>query len=158
MLKSQGDLHVYGRIFMKNTNLRLGKNVSLYPDMMMFGNGSIEIGANTVIGNGTIIYANADKNGGVKIGNDVMIAAHCYIIDSDHGMGVNEVMRKQPMVTAPVSIGNNVWIGAGCQILKGTIINDGAVIGAGSVVTKHIPTNSIAVGVPVRVIGQRKNL
>ena len=57
-----------------------------------------------------------------------------------------------PITTAPVKIGNNVWIGAGAIILMGVTIGDGSVIGAGSVVTKDIPANCIAVGTPCKVL------
>ncbi|MEG2632990.1 MAG: DapH/DapD/GlmU-related protein, partial [Oscillospiraceae bacterium] len=56
--------------------------------------------------------------------------------------------------TAPVHIGNNVWIGGGAIILPGVTIGDNAVIGAGSVVTKDIPSNTVAVGNPCRVLRQ----
>lgn len=51
----------------------------------------------------------------------------------------------------PIRIGEDVWIAAGCKILKGSVINDGAIIGAGSVVKGMIPKNGIAVGVPAKV-------
>ncbi len=55
-------------------------------------------------------------------------------------------------VALPITVGNNVWIGAGTIVLGGTTIGDNTVIGAGSVVTKSIPSNVIAVGVPCRVV------
>ena len=52
----------------------------------------------------------------------------------------------------PITVGNNVWIGAGTVVLGGVTIGDNTVIGAGSIVTKDIPANVIAVGVPCRVM------
>ena len=86
-----------------------------------------------------------------------MIAAQCYIIDTDHGIRANELMRNQKNTVAPIVIGNDVWIAAGCKILKGSHIQDGAVIGAASLVKGEIPRNSIAVGIPARVKKYREN-
>ena len=58
-------------------------------------------------------------------------------------------------MTAPISIGNHVWIGAGATILKGVTIGDNAIIGAGSVVTKDVPPNTIVAGNPAHIIRQR---
>lgn len=55
-------------------------------------------------------------------------------------------------VAKPITIGNNVWIGANSTILAGVVIGDNTVIGAGSVVTKSIPGNVVAVGVPCKVV------
>lgn len=78
---------------------------------MLFGDGLIEIGDNVDVGNGTIIYAS--KNGGVKIGNNSMIAAQCYIIDADHGIRGGKLIREQGTTVSPVEIGEDVWIAAG---------------------------------------------
>jgi len=80
-----------------------------------------------------------------------MIAAQSYIIDTDHGIKAGEPIINQQNTVAPVIIGEDVWIAAGCKILKGSKINDSAVIGAGSVVKGEIPSNAIAVGVPAKI-------
>ena len=80
-----------------------------------------------------------------------MIAAQCYIIDTDHGIKAGELIRNQQNTVAPVKIGEGVWIAAGCKILKGSVIGDGAVIGAASLVKGEIEENAIAVGVPAKV-------
>jgi len=64
-------------------------------------------------------------------------------------------MREQPVESKPVVIGADVWIGAGASVLPGVTIGDGAVIGARAVVTKDIPPNAIAVGIPAKVIRYR---
>jgi acetyltransferase-like isoleucine patch superfamily enzyme len=65
-------------------------------------------------------------------------------------------IRNQAAVIEEVVIGNDVWVGAGAKILKGSHIGDGAVIGTNAVVTGDIPPNAIAVGIPARVIKYRK--
>ena len=61
-------------------------------------------------------------------------------------------MPTTAAVTKPITVGNNVWIGAGSTILAGVEIGDNTVIGAGSVVTKSIPSNVVAVGVPCKIL------
>ena len=87
----------------------------------------------------------------VRIGDNVFIAPNVGIYTAGHPLDVTQ--RNQGLEYArPVTIGNNVWIGAGVSILPGVTIGDGVVIGAGSVVTKDIPAGMLAVGNPCRVI------
>lgn len=87
----------------------------------------------------------------MRIGSDTIIAAQCYIIDMDHGLQKDNLIRHQENTVKAISIGEDVWIAAGCKILKGSVIDDGAVIGAQSVVKGEIPENAIAVGIPAKV-------
>lgn len=143
-----------GKVYVINKNIKLGNNVTIYPNVLFHGDGEIVIGNNVSIGNDTIIYSS--RNGGVYIGNDVAIAAHCYIIDSDHGIVKGELMRKQDLVSKKIVVGNDVWIADNCTVLKGSIINDVAVIGAKSLVNKEIDRNAIAVGIPTRIVKYRE--
>jgi acetyltransferase-like isoleucine patch superfamily enzyme len=94
--------------------------------------------------------------GGVTIGNHTRIACHTVIVASNHNFDdVTKNIHEQGVNAKGVVIGNDVWIGAGVRILDGVHIGDHVVIGAGSVVTKDIPENAIAVGVPARVIRKR---
>ncbi len=87
---------------------------------------------------------------GITIGANTLIGAECMIVDSDfHGYPIGE---NQPAKSAPVEIGDRVFIGARSIILKGVKIGNRSVIGAGSVVTSDIPENSLAAGNPARVI------
>ena len=91
----------------------IARALAMNPDVMLFGDGEIVIGDNVDIGNGTIIYSS--KDGGVTIGNDTMIAGQCYIIDMDHGISADELIRCQHNSVEPVTIGNDCWIAAGCK-------------------------------------------
>lgn len=148
------NFNLVGKVTLINPNVTLGNNVNIYQDVMIFGDGKVTIGDNVDIGTGTIIYSS--KNGGVKIGSNTLIAAQCYIIDTDHGIRSGELIRKQQNTVAPVVIGEDVWIAAGCKILKGSVVNDHAVIGAASLVKGEIPYNGIAVGIPAKVIKYRE--
>ena len=97
----------------------------------------------------------------VSIGNNVLIASDVYISDHDHGNTDSGSLRikpsLRPLICSPVVIEDDVWICEKVIILKGVHIGRGAVIAAGSVVTKNIAEYSIAVGNPTRIIKNRQN-
>lgn len=84
----------------------------------------------------------------IVIGNNVAISENVTIWDSD----AHQIIGKETETTKPIKIGNHVWIGNNVTILKGVTIGDEAVIAAGSVVNKDIPSGCLAGGVPARVI------
>lgn len=87
----------------------------------------------------------------VNIGDNVLIAPNVGIYTAGHPLVADQ--RNSGLEYAyPITIGNNVWIGGGVQICPGVTIGDNTVIGAGSVVTKDIPANVVAAGVPCKVI------
>jgi acetyltransferase-like isoleucine patch superfamily enzyme len=108
---------------------------------------------NPIIIIGKNVYMNAFCHllGKISIGNNVLIGPKTVIWGRDHSVKKGMLIREQEHITEKVKIGNDVWIGANCTILKGVVINDGAVIGAGSVVVNDIPENAIAVGNPATV-------
>ena len=92
----------------------------------------------------------------ITIGDNVLIASRVFISDHDHGEisldSLSQPPTKRPLVSAPVIIDNDVWIGEGVIILKGVKIGQGAVIAAGAVVTKNVPPYSVSAGIPAKVI------
>lgn len=84
-----------------------------------------------------------------------MIAAQCYIIDTDHGMAKDNLMRNQENSVSPITIGEDCWIAANVTILKGSVIRDGAVIGAKSLVKGEVQPYTINVGIPAKKIKDR---
>jgi acetyltransferase-like isoleucine patch superfamily enzyme len=114
--------------------------------------GSIEIGASAYIGPYCVVYG----HGGLTIGRNTAIGAHTVIVPANHGFKQpDRPIHLQPLTKEGITIGDDVWIGAGCKILDGVRIGDSAVIGAGSVVTQDIDASSVAFGVPARVTGTR---
>ncbi|QSH40261.1 sugar O-acetyltransferase [Lentisphaerota bacterium ZTH] len=87
----------------------------------------------------------------VTIGDNVMIAPNVQLYTASHPVNAAERISG-PELAAPITIGNNVWIGGGAIILPGVTIGDNTTIGAGSVVTKDIPANVSAAGNPCKVI------
>ncbi len=90
----------------------------------------------------------------ITIGDDALIAEYVTIRDQDHRYGGPEPTARNGFETAPVIIGNNVWIGAKATITRGVAIGDNAVIAAGAVVTKNVPPRAIVGGVPACQIGK----
>lgn len=87
----------------------------------------------------------------VTLGNNVFFAPNVQIYTAYHPVLASERI-KGPELAAPITIGNNVWLGGGVIVCPGVTIGDNTTIGAGSVVTKDIPANVVAVGNPCRVI------
>lgn len=112
-----------------------------------------DYGYNTTVGDYFFANHNCQLLDGAKItfGDHVFIAPNCLFTTAEHALDVQQ--RNEGLeVALPITVGNDVWIGAGTTVLGGVTIGDGAVIGAGSVVTKDIPPHVIAVGVPCRVL------
>lgn len=114
---------------------------------------ALRLGRNVYVNRNTVI----DAHGTLTIGDECMIGANCYITDGNHGTKARTSIGAQPMTIRPVSIGNDVWIGANCIVLPGVTIGSGAVIGAGSVVTKNVSPQSIVAGSPARFIRNRES-
>lgn len=132
------------RILKRNGSITVGDKVLLhrYVKLSAYG-GDISIGHNTYIGDRTEIHAGKS----VKIGSGVNISWDCNILDRDYHGFESETERIEP-----VTICDNVWIGCGCFILKGVTIGEGAVVAAGSVVTKDVPAKCLVAGNPAKVI------
>ncbi len=108
----------------------------------------IIFGKNNHFNNNCRIEANVK----IEFGNDVLVGVNCSFLDNDgHDLAIDKRKSGIPNA-APIRIGNNVFIGDNVTILKGVSIGDNAVVGNGSVVTKSIPSNSLAVGNPAKVI------
>lgn len=89
----------------------------------------------------------------VTIGKECGFGGNVSIWDTDfHGIAAEDRVNMDAVKTEPVIIGNNVWVGANCMLLKGTVIGDKSIIGAGSVVNKKIPPDEIWAGNPARFI------
>lgn len=117
-------------------------------------NSSLEIGDRTYIGEGNNIRAGG---GTISIGNDCLISQNVSIICSNHDTKQDILINKQLWSTINnfVIIGDDVWIGTGSIILPGISIGDGAIIAAGSVVTKNVAKNMIVAGNPAKFIKNR---
>ena len=102
--------------------------------------------------NGTSVLCRSTS---VRIGSGTMVGPNVTIADTDlHALWPPDTRRGDPAIDQdrPVEIGRDVWLGAGCTVLKGVTIGDNAVIAAMTVVTRDVPANALAAGVPARVV------
>lgn len=143
-------------------NLEIGKNVnigafSVIQIMSEPGTKDCKliIGENTYIGEQNNIRA---AGGTIKIGKNCLISQQVSIIGSDHNYkkGINIQDQPWKQENRNVEIGDDVWIGCSSQIMAGVKIGNGAVIAAGSVVTKDIEENTVVAGVPAKFIKHRE--
>lgn len=127
--------------------LKIGKNGYITSPFFCDYGENIEIGDNFFANTNLVILDGAK----VKIGDNVFIAPNVGIYTAGHPLEV-KLRNKGLEYAYPVTIGNNVWIGAHACILPGVTIGDNTTIGAGSVITKDIPSNVLAAGNPCRII------
>ena len=132
-------------LFSKLTESEIDETFGLFPPFYTDCGKNIKIGKNVFIN----ACCRFQDQGGIEIGDGSLIGHNTTIATLNHDFNP---LKRQNLTPSPVKIGKNVWIGSDCTILPGVEIGDGAIIGAGSVVTKSIPTNAIAVGNPARVI------
>lgn len=131
---------------MKHLLGKMGREVIITPPFWCDYGYNIEVG-DYFYSNHNMVITDGAK---VMFGNNVFVAPNCCFTTAEHA--IDPEMRKAGIeVAKPITVGDNVWIGAGSTILAGVTIGDNTVIGAGSVVTKSIPSNVVAVGVPCRV-------
>jgi maltose O-acetyltransferase len=111
-------------------------------------NSRITIGKDCKLSNNTSIIAIQS----VEIGNDCLIGELVSIMDSDfHAINPNK-RHSGRIKTAPVKLEDNVWLGSRVMVLKGVTIGENSVVAAGAVVTKSVPANCVAAGVPAKVL------
>jgi acetyltransferase-like isoleucine patch superfamily enzyme len=128
----------------------IGKNCEIHAfAMILTYGGDVVLGDDCSVNPFTIIYG----HGGVQIGNGVRIAAHSVIVPGTHNIPLGSGSLRRAGVSAKgIVIGNDVWIGSGARLLDGIHVGSNAVIGAGSVVTRSVPSGVTVAGVPARVI------
>lgn len=133
--------------------LQSGEDILLQSGVRLYGCRNIKIGHYSFFGRGTKLYAYNEK---IVIGSNCLIADSVKIVTRNHLYSdVNNPINKQGYTDSPITIGDDVWIGFGCTILPGVNIGNGAIVAAGSVVTKSIPAMKIYGGIPAKLIKER---
>jgi acetyltransferase-like isoleucine patch superfamily enzyme len=138
----------------KNARVKLGRWCWIgHGTKIRAHEGEVIVGAKTVMGQECTISSFQH----VSIGRECIVADRVMLIDFDHGVvEVERPIRAQGIYKRDVRVGHNVWVGYGACFLRGATVGDNAVIGTYSVVTKKVPANAVAAGVPVRVLRMRE--
>jgi acetyltransferase-like isoleucine patch superfamily enzyme len=138
--------------------VELGDRVCIYRDTII----ETGYGGSLTLGEQASIHPRCQLNAykaPIQIGRGVMIAPNCAFYAYDHGVAPGMPIREQPLQSrGPIVVGDEAWLGVGVIVLGGVRIGEGAVIGAGSIVTRDVPVNAIAAGVPAKVIKMRNQL
>jgi acetyltransferase-like isoleucine patch superfamily enzyme len=137
-----------------HSGLKFGYDVYIGRDTTIdcLSNARLSIGDNTTFTQGIFISVFQQ----VEIGTNCLIGEYCSVRDANHATDMLDIpINQQPMLPSPICIADNVWIGRGCAILAGVKIGTGAVIGANSVVLKHIVAYDIAAGTPAKTLRSR---
>jgi len=138
----------------KESKIEIGAGtfINPYAKLNTTTSGFIKIGKNCSIHSFCVLYG----AGGLTIGDHVRMATHAIVVGGNHGFDDPDLpLHEQQPTKKGIKIGDDVWIGAGVIILDGVTIGPHAVIGAGSVVTRDIPAESVAMGVPAKVTRMR---
>lgn len=138
--------------FLRLLGSKIGRSITYYPGIKLSPGTNLILGNHVDLAWGVLITT----GGGVEVGDRTLIGYNTQIFSANHLIPP----RPQPIfssghVKEKVIIGKDVWIGAGCIILPGVTIGDGAVVAAGSVVTKNVESFCIVGGVPAKLIKER---
>ncbi len=133
----------------------IGKNVdstfTLFPPFYTDCGKNISIGKNVFINTG----CHFQDQGGITIGDGTLIGHNVTLATLNHGFIPDD---RGTLYPSPIRIGKNVWLGANVTIVPGITVGDNVIVAAGAVVTKDIPDNMVAAGVPAKIIKNIKNV
>jgi acetyltransferase-like isoleucine patch superfamily enzyme len=137
-----------------NRGIRLGRGVFLgRGTILSCKDGDITLGDHVNIGFHSEVFSGSQ----VTVGRHGLFAAYTYLVGGGHEFeraGVPVI--DQARVSRGITLGENVWLGAGAKVMDGVTIGDHVVVGAGAVVTEDLPAGAVAVGVPARVVRTRE--
>ena len=137
------------------SQMHIKGNPRIHPSASLRCGHNIYLGKNSHINQHCCVWAS--ENSKIVLGDDLLMGPGVKIYSSNHSIADNRIpMNRQPFIEKDIIIGNDVWLGSNSVVVAGVKIGDSSVIGAGSVVTKDIPANTIAAGIPARPIKSRK--
>lgn len=140
---------IYLRFFFR---AKIGRRVVYYPGIWIFTGRNFSVGDDVDFAKGVLVTT----DGGVTIGNRVLIGYATQILSSNHRVPpLPEKIFGAGHAKNPVTIADDVWIGANCIILPGVTIGEGSIVAAGSVVTRDVPAFTYVGGIPAKVIKER---
>ncbi|MCK5161920.1 MAG: acyltransferase [Candidatus Aureabacteria bacterium] len=135
--------------------MKIASNPRIHPTASLRWGKNISLGKNSHINQYCCVWAS--ENSKIVMGDNLLMGPGVKVFSSNHTFkDVNIPMNIQSYQEKDIIIGDNVWLGANVVVVAGVKIGDGSIVAAGAVVTKDIPSYSIAGGIPARVIKQRK--
>jgi acetyltransferase-like isoleucine patch superfamily enzyme len=145
--------YIHEHVIWRN-NIHIKGNARIHSSTSIRNANNIYLGKNVRVTMSCCIWA--EKNSKITIGDNVLIGPGTKIFTSNHGIRQNGVpMVYQDRVEKDIIIGSDVWIGANSVILSGVKICDGAIVAAGSIVTKDVPEYTMVGGIPAKIIKKR---
>lgn len=146
-IKIMGDVEIFLR---GNGKIIIGSGVKLDSNIRLLAanDATLEIKNNTNIGKSTVINSGAD----ITIGENVLISGNCYIQSSSHSYDKNNLIKSQKYLHSPISIGNDVWIGANSVVFMGVKVSNGVILGANSFLNSDTDEYTIYAGNPAKKI------
>lgn len=133
------------KLFSELTVNMVDESFMLFPPFYTDCGLGITVGKNVFINS----CCNFQDQGGITIGDGSQIGHKVTLASLNHGIAPED---RGTLYPTPISIGKNVWIGAAATVMPGVTIGDNSIVGAGSVVTKDVPANTIVAGVPAKII------
>lgn len=149
--KHDTKLNILKQLLLKNIFNRCGSPVNVRPKIKFVNGNNIELGNNSVIGERSFLQ----DVGKIIINDNVLMGPECMIFTSNHLYKKDNLVRNQGYVIGNVVIEEDVWIGARVIILPGVKIGKGAILGAGSVITKDVEEYTVVGGNPAKFIKYR---
>jgi acetyltransferase-like isoleucine patch superfamily enzyme len=147
------EIHSGGNLIRIQANAFIDLGVSIRDCGELSRSSGIVLGENSSLGP----YCCLAGPGAINIGSNCMIASHCSMYANNHSFDdLARPINSQPLTVKGITIEDDCWLGTGVRVLDGVTIGTGSVIGAGAVVSRDIPPYSVAIGVPARVIKNRK--
>lgn len=140
--------HHIRRLFYRLAGVKIGRGSTIHTKAVFYKPHNIRVGKDTIIGEGAVL----DGRDNLAIGDHVAFATEVMVYNAEHDVKSEDFHA----ITAPVEIGDYVFIGPRAIILPGVKIGKGAVVAAGAVVVKNVGEYSIVGGIPAKPIGQRR--
>lgn len=134
--------------------MKIAGNPRIHPTASLRCGEHIYLGKNSHINQYCCIWAS--KNSKIVLGDNLLMGPGVKIFSSNHSSKMGIPMNVQPFVEKDIIIGTDVWLGANSVVVAGVTIGDGAIIAAGSVVTKDVPAYTIMGGIPAKPIKKRE--
>jgi len=134
--------------------MEIAGNPRIHPTASLRCGENIYLGKNSHINQYCCIWAS--RNSKIMLGDNLLMGPGVKIFSSNHGSKMGVPMNVQPPIERDIIIGNDVWLGANAVVVAGVTIGDGAIVAAGSVVTKDMPAYTIVGGIPAKPLKKRE--